>query len=449
MRGFAALSLVFVLAATAGAAPARPRTTLVTWGVGGQPANDHSGQATVSADGRYVAFQSIATNLTRTHRAGLFVRDRRLRRTERIPRAWGGWGVEISGNGRYVVFCTAQALAKGDKAREYSPRGEHDFDTYVYDRETRRITWASVSRSGRNPDDWSCVIIGYTDSAEISADGSRVVFVSAASNLIRGDKNEAWDVFVRDLRRRRTVRASIGTRGQEPKGSSSAASISANGRFVTFCSSALNLGAPQGALFVRDLERRKTTLAATTKDGKPLSRAACVNQPPISGDGRYVAFVTLSPEVVGHLENAMRPGPPPYPVMQLFVKDRRTGALDLITPGIDGKGADNGVYMPTISADGRFLTFMSEATNLVRDDRWGTPDVFVFDRVRRTTRRLNVLPDGRQSSWEGGTGQVQISDDGRYAVFSAGDPYLVPGVLPEWSKPDDAISHIFIRGPLH
>jgi Tol biopolymer transport system component len=254
---------------------------------------------------------------------------------------------------------------------------------------------------------------------------------------------------VRDLRRSRTVRASIGPRGQESESGAYAASISANGRFVTFCSSSENLPSPQGAVFVRDLEQRKTTLAATTKDGQPLSRPACSNQPPISGNGRYVAFGTLSPEVVGHLENAMRPGPPPYPVAQLFVKDRRTGALDLITPGIDGKGADNGVYWPTISADGRFLTFMSEATNLVRDDRWGTNDVFVFDRVRRTTKRLNVLPDGRQSPWAGGAGQAQISDDGRYAVFSAGDPYLVPGVLPEWSNPDDAISHIFIRGPLH
>jgi Tol biopolymer transport system component len=180
MSGPIVLSLLLTLAATAAAAPARPRTSLVTYGVGGKPANDHSGLPSVSADGRYVAFQSAATNLTRTHRAGLFVRDRRLRRTERIPRAEGGWAVKISGNGRYVVFCTAQALAKGDKPREYWPPGEHQFDTYVYDRKTRRITWASVARNGRNPDDWSCVVIGYTDSAEISADGSRVVFLSAA-----------------------------------------------------------------------------------------------------------------------------------------------------------------------------------------------------------------------------------------------------------------------------
>jgi Tol biopolymer transport system component len=447
VRGLAAISLLLVLVTAAAGAPARQRTALVTWGLGSKPANDHSGFPSLSTDGRFVAFQSIATNLTGLHKDGVFIRDRRLRRTERIPRAHA-WGVQISANGRHVVFCTAKSLARGDKPREYSPRGEHDFDTYVYDRRTRRLTWASVNRRGGNPDDWSCILIGSTDMADISADGSRIAFTSAATNLVRGDTNEAWDVFVRDLRRGRTVRASIGTRGQEPRGSSQNASISANGRFVTFCSAALNLGAPQGALFVRDVERRKTTLAATTKDGKPLSRAACINQPPISANGRYVAFVTLSPEIVGHLGNAMRPGPPPFPVMQLFVKDRRTGTLDLITPGLDGEGANNGVYAPTISADGRFLTFMSEATNLVRDDRWGTQDVFVFDRRLRTTKRLNVLPDGRQSPWPGGTGPVEISDDGRYAVFSAGDPYLVPGVLPEWSRPDDAISHIFIRGPL-
>jgi hypothetical protein len=144
----------------------------------------------------------------------------------------------------------------------------------------------------------------------------------------------------------------------------------------------------------------------------------------------------------------MRPGPPPYPVAPLLVKDRKTGSLDVITPGLDGKGANDGVYWPTISASGRFITFVSEASNLVPGDRFDSFDAFVFDRVRRTTRRLNVLPDGGQSPWTGGTGGAQISDDGRYAVFSAGDPYLVPGVLPEWRHPDDAISHIFIRGPL-
>ena len=449
MRILCGLLLVATITVAASAAPSTPRTSIATLGPGGRPANDHSGTGSLSADGRFVAFHSLATNLTRTGRAGLFILDRRLGRLERIPRARGGWGIQVSASGRYVVFCTAQSLDKRDKPREYSPRAEHDFDTYVYDRRTRRIMWANPSWRGRNPDDWSCVIIGSTDSADISADGSRVVFPSAASNLVRGDTNESWDIFVRDLRRRRTIRASIGPRGQQARGSSSTASISADGRFVAFCSSALNLGAPQGALFVRDLERRKTTLAATTRDGKPLSRAACINRVPISANGRYVVFSTLSPEVVGHLPNAVRPGPPPFPVAQLFVKDRKTGKLDLITLGLDGKGADDGVYAPTISADGRFLTFVSEASNLVRGDRYDSLDSFVFDRVRRTTKRLNVLPDGGQSPWLGGTGQPQISDDGRYAVFSSGDPYLVPGVLPEWSNPDDAISHIFVRGPLH
>lgn len=131
---------------------------------------------------------------------------------------------------------------------------------------------------------------------------------------------------------------------------------------------------------------------------------------------------------------------------QLFVKDRRTGALDLITPGIDGKGADEGVYRPSLSADGRYVVFESNASSLVPGDRNWKLDVFLFDRVRRTTRRLNVLPDGGESSWSAGS--ARLSDDGRLVVFASADPDLVPGVLPRWS-PEEAFSHIFIRGPLH
>lgn len=104
MRRLAALFLVLGSAATATAASTGPRTTLVSLGLGGRPANDVFGPAGVSGDGRFVAFSSSATNLTRARKTGVFVRDRRLRRTDRVPRAAGGRGVEISANGRFVLF---------------------------------------------------------------------------------------------------------------------------------------------------------------------------------------------------------------------------------------------------------------------------------------------------------------------------------------------------------
>src|SRR2546423_209201 len=263
MRRLGSLLLVLGVAGISAAAPMAPRTTLITWGLGGKPANDESGLATVSRDGRYVAFQSVATNLTRSHKEGLFVRDRRLHRTERIP-VRSGWAAAISANGRYVAFCTAEALARGDKPREYDPRSEHDFDTYVYDRKTRRITWASPGWHGRNPDDWSCIVVGYTDSADISANGRRVAYVSKASNLVPGDTKETWDVFVRDLQLRSTYRVSIGPQGGELTADSGAVSISPNGRFVLFCGGVTSLGLHDGTLLVRDLRRRTTTVASTT-----------------------------------------------------------------------------------------------------------------------------------------------------------------------------------------
>ena len=444
MRRLGSLLLVLGVAGISSAAPTAPRTTLVTRGLGDKPANHDSGLATVSRDGRYVAFQSIATNLTRSHKEGFFVRDRRLHRTERIP-VRSGWAAVISANGRYVVFCTAEAIARGDKPREYDPRSEHDFDTYVYDRKTRRITWASPGRHGRNPDDWSCIVVGYTDSADISANGRRVAYVSKASNLVPGDRKETWDIFVRDLRLRRTYRVSIGPQGRELTANSAVVSISPNGRFVLFCGGVTSLGLHDGTLLVRDLRRGTTTVASTTLSGRPLSRGGCSNHPATSADASFVAFETTSPEVTGNLPNAQRPR---EPVAQLFLKDRRTGALQLVTLGIDGNGADKALYLPSLSADGRYLVFTSEASNLVPGDRFGTADVFLFDRLRKTTRRLNVLRNGGQSPWPGASGAATISDDGRFVVFSSGDPNLVPGALPRWSHPEEAISHVFIRGPL-
>lgn len=443
MRVAGGLLIALFLSVTASAASTPPRTTLLSWGLGGKPANDTSGLATVSRDGRYVAFQSAATNLRRNHSGGLFVRDRKLRRTVGLPTR-GGWAPAISANGRYVAFCTALPLARGDKLREYDPRSEHDYDTYVYDRKTHHFTWASPGIHGSNPDDWSCVVVGYTDSVDISADGRRVVYLSKASNLVPGDRKETWDLFLRDLKLRRTTRVGVGPQGRRLTAGPGAFSISPNGRFVIFCGGVTSLGLTDSTLLVRDLRRRTTTVASTTQQGRPLSRGGCINHPPVSADARYVAFVTASPEVVGNLENAQRPDDP---VAQLFLKDRKTGELRLVTPGLDGKGADAALYVPSISADGRYLVFSSEASNLVAGDRFGTGDVFLYDRVRRTTRRLNVLPNGDPSPWDGSSGAATISDDGRFVVFASNDPNLVPGALPQW-HPANAISHVFIRGPL-
>jgi Tol biopolymer transport system component len=444
MRVAGVLLIALSLSLSASATTTAPKTTLLSWGLAHKPANNDSGLATLSRDGRYVAFQSAASNLRRSHKEGLFIRDRKLGRTVGLPTR-GGWAPAISANGRYVAFCTTLPLARGDKKRAYDPRYEHDYDTYVYDRRSHRFTWASPGMQGRNPDDWSCVIPGYTDSVDISADGRRVVYLSEASNLVPGDRKETWDLFLRDLKLRRTTRVGIGPQERRLTAGPGAFSISPNGRFVLFCGGVTSLGLTDSTLLVRDLEHGTTTVASTTEEGRPLSRGGCINHPPTSEDARYVAFVTTSPEIVGNLENAQRPHDP---VAQLFLKDRKTGQLRLVTPGLDGKGANGALFVPSMSADGRYLVFSSEGSNLVPGDRVGTADVFLYDRVRRTTRRLNVLPNGDASPWDGGSGGATISDDGRYVVFASGDPNLVPGALPQW-RPANAIFHVFIRGPLH
>jgi Tol biopolymer transport system component len=162
------------------------------------------------------------------------VRDRRTGRTERVSVGQGGaqgndisFAQAISADGRFVAFYSyARNLVPNDTNQ--SP------DVFVRDRRTRTTERVSVARNGAQANDAS-------DFAAISADGRYVTFHSPAANLVPGDTNGAGDVFVRDRRTRRTERVSVARNGAQAKGSSVYPAISADGRFVAFASDASNL----------------------------------------------------------------------------------------------------------------------------------------------------------------------------------------------------------------
>jgi Tol biopolymer transport system component len=219
-----------------------------------------STEPALSANGRYVAFQSSATNLVRhdTNKLGdVFLRDRRTNKTTRVSvnshgRQGGGDRTNngsnapvISANGRYVAFHSADSnLVRGDTNRV--------FDIFLHDRRTGRTTRVSVSSAGTQANAESL------GAASISADGRYVAFTSLASNLVFGDANEITDVFVRDLATGRTTLASLGASGAQGNDGSAAGGVafSANDRFLAFSSAADNLvsGDTNGKTdaFVRD-----------------------------------------------------------------------------------------------------------------------------------------------------------------------------------------------------
>ena len=227
-------------------------TRRVSVGPGGTQANSDSFGGAISADGRYVAFTSYASNLVAgdtNHERDVFVRDRVAHVTRRVSVGPGGtqansdsFGPAISANGRYVVYeSSASNLVAGDT--------NHVNDVFVRDRMTHATRRVSVGPGGAQAD-------SHTYDPAISADGRFVAYESSASNLVAGDTNQSWDVFVRDRVAHVTWRVSVGPGEAQANNDSFDPAISADGRYVAFYSYASNLVAGDTNLgaevFVRD-----------------------------------------------------------------------------------------------------------------------------------------------------------------------------------------------------
>ncbi|OGO25624.1 MAG: hypothetical protein A2W33_04560 [Chloroflexi bacterium RBG_16_52_11] len=367
----------------------------------------------ISADRRYVAFRSDATNLVDGDTNGfkdIFVRDRVSGTTERVSVASdegqgndGSIGGAISADGRYVAFWSAASnLVVGDT--------NNFLDVFVRDRLLGTTERVSVASDGSQ---------GNFDSIfpAISADGRYVAFRSHASTLVGGDTNNSDDVFVRDRQAGTTERVSVASDESQGNNGSYRLSISADGRYVAFDSDASNLVGlldtnNWGDIFVRDREAGTTERVSVTSDEGQQNFGAIF--PAISANGRYVVFVSYATNLVGGDTNG---------VGDIFVRNRVAGTTERVSvanDGTQGNGESGNPLIececePSISADGRYVAFGSEATNLVSEDGNGAPDIFIRDRLLRTTGRLSVGSDGSQAN--NGSGQPSISADGRYVAF--------------------------------
>ena len=258
----------------------------------------------------------------------------------------------------------------------------------------------------------------------LSGDGSVVAFHSDATNLDPADRSERADVYVRDLRTNRTVLVSraTGARGAHGNGASEGASISADGRYVAFVSRARNLHPDdtdgRRDVFVRDL-RRNVTRLVSQGPGEAL-------EPSISADGRHVAFVYRRDSLLPEDGN---------PYRDVYLSDLRTGQLTLVTAGSNGRST----YEPLVSADGRYVAFESNATNLDPLDTDASIDVFVRDLTTATTRLVSRSADTKAAGPErlfsdaGG-----ITKDG-HVVFDSNATNLHP------DDTDDA-DDVYVRG---
>ncbi|MEN6642913.1 MAG: hypothetical protein ABFE08_10735 [Armatimonadia bacterium] len=323
--------------------------------------------------------------------------------TTRVSVATGGaqgnsWSDElsVSADGRYVAFASyATDLVAGDT--------NGDYDIFVRDRTTGTTTMVSVATGGDQAN-------GFSYFPSISADGRYVAFESRASNLVAGDTNGSGDVFVHDRTTGTTTRVSVATGGGQGNDESCPSSISGDGRYVAFLSSASNLvgGDTNGKsdAFVHDRTTRTTTRVSVATDGGQGNDSSSTSS--ISGDGRYVAFLSSASDLVGGDTNGES---------DVFVHDRTTGTTTRVSVATGGDQANDSSWFPSISADGRYVAFESSASNLIGGDTNGESDVFVHDRTTSTTTRASVATGGTQGN--DSSYRPSISADGRYVAFES------------------------------
>lgn len=388
--------------------------------------------SSMSADDRYIAFDSSAALVRGDTNGGtdIYLRDRKTGQTRRISLTSGGGQTQggfmhsgsgypsISADGRYVAFASyATNLSAGDS--------NNDLDIFVRDVKAGTTRQVSVSSTGAHANGAATF-----DPPVISANGRYVAFASAASNLVPGDTNNAYDVFVRDLKTGTTRRVSLANNGAQPNNYSHFVTMSGNGRYVAFMSVATNMGPGSSSiyspLYIRDLQ------TGTTRTLTNATFPAALN-----GTGQYLAY-----------SGRAKPEQPGYG--QIYLEDLNSGATQLVSASTSGTLSSRGGDEPGISADGRYVVFRSYGSDLVagdtnqcgdRDGLHSCADIFVRDTHTGKTSRVNLSSTGAQTLYADSDAGA-ISPDGRFVTFSTPAGNLVTGDT-------NGIGDVFLRGPLH
>lgn len=408
--------------------------TLISVGSEGRAGNDDSWSPSISDDGRFVAFASFATDLAKgvTITAGpnVYVHDRDT----------DGNGIFDEAGGTEVRLLSRDAEASG--------------------------------MSGNAPSGGIALGASWTNRPVISGDGSAVVYVSTATNLLSPSEGIAVggpQLYLTLTSGGRTQLISINSEGTASGtlfggGVANTPSISRDGRFVAFMSNYDDLIADDTEsvrdIFLRDIAAERTTRISETADGRGGNLAS--REPVISDNGRHVVYTSLADNLVPDDDNARD---------DIFVYDALAQRNTLVSRSRDpdSTSSTGNESSPAsaalqeagydISADGRLVLFASLASDLLDPsdgvaDTNGTRDVFLFDRDGdadgifdemapggTTTELISINAAGTDSTdaapVTGGSTAVSISDNGRYAVFTSPGDDLTDDV--------DATAGIYVR----
>ena len=385
----------------------------------------------LSDDGNLVGFESAALNVTPVGSLELvqaYVRNRAAGTTTlvsmSIPNPDGvqpgnansGW-VQVSGDGGFVAFqslasnlaCVAESCVPGTDIWHVYRRGLDAASTQLVD---------SVGASIAN---------GSSQHPSISAAGNAVAFDTAATNLLAEgeDSNGVLDVYVRELGSAGPERVSVSSAGVQANGPSFYPALSGNGRFVAFSSAASNLvaGDTNGLVdvFVHDRETGTTTLVSVSSAEEQGDNASSGAWPPsLSSDGSRIAFLSDA-------EN-LAPGIPAESGSHVFVRDVGAGTTEIADLSGTGERGNSQATAPALSDDGRIVSFTSTASNLSPLTGEGGIHVYARDLAAGTTRVVDLNPAGEPGNGSSHNGLLSaLSADGRFVTFYSGASDLGPG----------------------
>ncbi len=378
-------------------------TEQVSVSTAGVSANAAVQQSQISTDGRFVVFQTAANNLTAGDTNGfqdVYLHQRESNLTMRVSEA--GDDTEgnnhsaapvISRDGRFIAFQSAASnLVPGDSNRVS--------DIFLVDRELASIERVSMTATGGEAN-------GSAMMPTLSDDGSVIAYRTTATNLTEATPPGAIDVAIMDLNTGE-LELVTGEGGPAETGATLALDMSDDGNVLVFASEATSLieNDRNGVADIFAVDRAGETLELITAASMPSQGNADSFGSVISLDNRYIAFHSAASNLVPGDRNDQ---------VDAFVHDTQTQTTTLVSVGIDGIPADAGSYVLAISQNGRYVLFESDAANLIAEDNNAVRDLFVRDILEGTTIRVSTSADGIEAN--GWSSQGVFTPDGRYIAF--------------------------------
>ena len=377
--------------------------------------------AAISGNGQYVAYQTLSDNVVpgdTNLQEDVFLLDRASGITQRV--STNADGVEgdllssfptISDDGRFVAFESFATNLVSDDTNDAA-------DIFLFDRDAtnreERIRRISVADDGTEADSASF------NAPSISGNGRFVAFRSSATNLVDDDNNDQIDIFVRDLLENTTRRISVASDGTEANGGSDQPSITEDGRFIAFVSDADNLVPEDDNLatdvFVYDTQSGTIERVNVSDDGSEASRFSVSSRPAISDDGDLIVFASDADNLVPDDSNG---------VQDVFLYHRQTQSITRLSESSGGEVGNSISEAPALSGDGRFVAFESVSTNLVPGDENSAIDIFLRDLQAGTIEV--VSRSGFDVATNGNSRAPLISDDGNVIVYESAASNIVQG----------------------